>query len=91
MTAHHPNCFAEADHGQFNEILTATETTAVVLEMIGCFLENTDKEKWDENAYAIIELARQQSRRLRAVQSHISDLEEKAYQYELMTKDTSNT
>ncbi|EFO33263.1 hypothetical protein TRICHSKD4_1890 [Roseibium sp. TrichSKD4] len=37
MTMHHPKCFAEADHSKFSVVLSATETTAVVLEMIGCF------------------------------------------------------
>ncbi len=90
MTDTHPRCFAEADHSQFTEILSTTETTAVVLEMIGCFFENTEQEKWDENAFALSELAYQQSRRLRAVQTHISELNEKAYEYDRLNKDTSN-
>jgi predicted GNAT family acetyltransferase len=90
MTAYHPNCFAESDHSNFEEILSATETTAVVLEMVGCFFENTNKDRWNENALALSDLAYQHSRRLWAVQGHISELNEKAYEYDLLNKDVSN-
>ena len=89
MNAHNPKCFAEADHSKIGEILSATETTAVVLEMIGCFIENADKDKWNENAFALSELAYQHSRRLRALQCHINELNDKAYEYDRMKKSAS--
>jgi len=74
-----------------NELINTTEVTALVLEMIGCFAENTDKEYWHNKAFAIGELAIEHSRRLRAIQGQIGDLEDKAYEFDLMNEDAKRS
>lgn len=73
-----------------DNILITKEATAAMLEMIGCFLENADEERITKNKHAISELAHQQSCQLLAVQGHIGELEDKAYEYELLNRKAAN-